>query len=170
MRQIQLLFFSALTFIALLGSSSFAHAAVVKPVKTNSYLLILNAASADFTKQQGQYFLTIQRPSNNVLAFATSGKRKTLHIKTQALIAKWQDLFSQSRANASLVHAGIQVSKAGQQQAMAVELKQPVVLSNGDIRFGIKKLSGDNFSLGQFKSLSLFIDDIHLNRRYSFGA
>ncbi|MEM9242596.1 MAG: hypothetical protein AAGA27_00875 [Pseudomonadota bacterium] len=127
-----------------------------KQTKT-SWLVVMHADHAIVQQKEGQSYLKLISPDNNIVAFSDSPNRKFTKIKIDRFIKNWDKIFSEN-PNAAAVHADLTL--AGQQNLTAyiVTLSDPVLAKNS-LTF---KANDINYTFKEgkvYNDINLFIDN-----------
>ncbi|MEM9242595.1 MAG: hypothetical protein AAGA27_00870 [Pseudomonadota bacterium] len=122
------------------------------------WLIVMHADHAIVQQKEGQSYLKLISPDNNIVAFSDSPNRKFTKIKTDRFIKNWREIFSEN-PNAAAVHADLTL--AGQQNLTAyiVTLSDPVLTKNS-ITFKISNID-NTFKTGKvYNDVNVFIDNV----------
>lgn len=131
--------------IALILAISCAYAAPKKDTSKAQWLFVMRAETASLTKTDKGFELTLKNTLPNVLYFSDRPVRKAGLMPTAIFMKDWLNAKSSFQAdppNAALLFETGTADKNGVIKAVAVELKNPQMISDGSWTFQVSDLEG----------------------------
>jgi hypothetical protein len=135
------------------------------------YLFVMRAAKAVIIKHANGYELTFTNTDPKVLYFSDRPVRKAGLILTAKFMDNWEKAHSNFQVtppNGALIYSKMNVDQNGVAQGIAIELLNPVQVSNNSWKFQIKDLEG-KISAGSYDDVSMFIDAGGLMQLVAYG-
>lgn len=129
-----------------------------KANKQVQILFVMSAQSGVIKKASNGYALTLYQVDPKTLWFTDRPIRKAGFISTHKFIALWPKEFKASQPNGAMVHVGMKAKLNGVTHAMAMELENPVISSDGSVIWQVRPLAGDPLVIGKVHNVRIFID------------
>jgi len=150
-------FISSLLFLSLLFIAPLASADKAKKVQL---LFVMRASTATITKTDKGLELTLKNTEPKTLYFSDRPNRIAGLMMTDKFMASWLksgSSFSVNPPNASIIFEEMPADKHGVAKAVAVEMKNPVAMSDGSWKYSLTDLEG-KMNIGSYTGVIVFID------------